>query len=341
MREMLAALADELPLFKRDGGFVRAGYDAALDEIARAARRIAPGGRAAAGALRRRHRRQVAEDPAQQRARLFRRRHRPARREASGARRSTRPSSTARRWPARSASPPPSSASSKPRSPTPPTARSTSSSRSSSRLAAATIAASDDDQGRRRGAGACSMFRAALATLAVERDYVRPEIDRSLDFVIEGGRHPWSSRRSAIRSSPTIAICRRRGDAKLGAHLAAHRPEHGRQVDVPAPERADRRAGADGLLRAGEARQASASSTGCSRASAPPTISPADARPSWSRWWRPPRSSIRPANARWSSSTRSAAAPRPSTASRSPGPRSSICTRQTAAARCSPRISTS
>jgi DNA mismatch repair protein MutS len=31
---------------------------------------------------------------------------------------------------------------------------------------------------------------AALATLAVERDYVRPEADRSLDFVIEGGRHP-------------------------------------------------------------------------------------------------------------------------------------------------------
>jgi DNA mismatch repair protein MutS len=31
---------------------------------------------------------------------------------------------------------------------------------------------------------------AALATLAVERDYVRPEVDRSLDFRIEGGRHP-------------------------------------------------------------------------------------------------------------------------------------------------------
>jgi DNA mismatch repair protein MutS len=30
----------------------------------------------------------------------------------------------------------------------------------------------------------------ALATLAVERDYVRPEVDRSLDFTIEGGRHP-------------------------------------------------------------------------------------------------------------------------------------------------------
>ena len=31
---------------------------------------------------------------------------------------------------------------------------------------------------------------AALAALAIERDYVRPEVDRSLDFRIEGGRHP-------------------------------------------------------------------------------------------------------------------------------------------------------
>jgi DNA mismatch repair protein MutS len=30
----------------------------------------------------------------------------------------------------------------------------------------------------------------ALAALAVERDYVRPEVDGSLDFAIEGGRHP-------------------------------------------------------------------------------------------------------------------------------------------------------
>jgi DNA mismatch repair protein MutS len=32
MRESMAVLADELPLFKRDGGFVRNGYDGALDE---------------------------------------------------------------------------------------------------------------------------------------------------------------------------------------------------------------------------------------------------------------------------------------------------------------------
>ena len=29
----------------------------------------------------------------------------------------------------------------------------------------------------------------ALAALAVERAYVRPEIDRSLDFIVEAGRH--------------------------------------------------------------------------------------------------------------------------------------------------------
>jgi len=31
---------------------------------------------------------------------------------------------------------------------------------------------------------------AALATVAAERDYVRPEIEANIDFVIEGGRHP-------------------------------------------------------------------------------------------------------------------------------------------------------
>ena len=100
-------------------------------------------------------------------------------------------------------------------------------------------------------------------------------------------------RRQRLR--PLAAAARQR-DA--GPHLAAHRPQHGRQIDLPAPERADRDPGADGQLRAGPARAASASSTGCSRASAPPTISRAAARPSWSRWWRPRRSSTRPASAR-------------------------------------------
>ena len=75
-----AALADDLPLLKRDGGFVRQGYDAALDEARGAARRKPPGHRLAAGALRRGDRHPLAEDPAQQRARLFRRGDRRRRR---------------------------------------------------------------------------------------------------------------------------------------------------------------------------------------------------------------------------------------------------------------------
>jgi DNA mismatch repair protein MutS len=44
----------------------------------------------------------------------------------------------------------------------------------------------------KRAGQALSMLdvAAALGHLAIERDYVRPEVDRSLDFVIEGGRHP-------------------------------------------------------------------------------------------------------------------------------------------------------
>ena len=51
---------------------------------------------------------------------------------------------------------------------------------------------------------------------------------------------------------------------------ADHRPQHGRQVDLPAPGRADRRAGAGRQLRTRQ-RASSASSTACSAASAPPT----------------------------------------------------------------------
>ena len=64
-----------------------------------------------------------------------------------------------------------------------------------------------------RGARRRSTSRPRSPTLAVERDYVRPEVDRSLDFVIEGGRHPvveQALRRTAGRSSRTTASCRRR-----------------------------------------------------------------------------------------------------------------------------------
>ncbi len=49
-----------------------------------------------------------------------------------------------------------------------------------------------DAEAIKRAAEAVSALdvAAALAALAVERDYARPQVDRSLDFVIEGGRHP-------------------------------------------------------------------------------------------------------------------------------------------------------
>ena len=78
-----AALADDLPYLKRDGGFVRAGYDSALDETRALRDEIAPRGGGAAGALRGRDRHPRAQGAPQQRAGLFRRGHRAARREAA------------------------------------------------------------------------------------------------------------------------------------------------------------------------------------------------------------------------------------------------------------------
>ncbi len=45
----------------------------------------------------------------------------------------------------------------------------------------------------------------ALAHLAAERDYVRPEIDSSLQFVIEGGRHPVVEQALARDGTPFVA----------------------------------------------------------------------------------------------------------------------------------------
>ena len=87
---------------------------------------------------------------------------------------------------------------------------------------------------------------------------MRPEVDGSLDFVIEGGRHPVVEQALAADGGPFVANdCDLSPLPRAGRrpHLAAHRPEHGGQVDVPAPERADRDPGADGQLRAGAPRQ--------------------------------------------------------------------------------------
>jgi DNA mismatch repair protein MutS len=56
------------------------------------------------------------------------------------------------------------------------------------KLAAATMAQSDAIKAAAEALALLDVS-SALATLAVERSYVRPEVDRSLDFVVEGARH--------------------------------------------------------------------------------------------------------------------------------------------------------
>jgi DNA mismatch repair protein MutS len=56
----------------------------------------------------------------------------------------------------------------------------------------------------------------ALAQLAVERHYVRPQIDASLDFVIEGGRHPVVEQMLAGDGGPFVA-----NDCDLSAPASA------------------------------------------------------------------------------------------------------------------------
>jgi DNA mismatch repair protein MutS len=55
------------------------------------------------------------------------------------------------------------------------------------------------------GALAALDVACGLAMLATERDYVRPQIDRSLQFVIEGGRHPVVEQALARDGTPFVA----------------------------------------------------------------------------------------------------------------------------------------
>jgi DNA mismatch repair protein MutS len=72
------------------------------------------------------------------------------------------------------------------------------------RLAAAVAAASD---AIKQAAAALAVIdvAVALATLAVERDYVRPEVDASLAFAIAGGRHPVVEQALARDGGPFVA----------------------------------------------------------------------------------------------------------------------------------------
>ncbi len=104
---------------------------------------------------------------------------------------------------------------------------------------------------------------ASLAELAHAEGYTRPVIDDSRLFEVRGGRHPVVEQ--ALRAAKAGAFIENdcvlgsgsearagtdRGDRRR-AHLARHRTEYGGQVDFPAPECPHRGAGANGLVRAG------------------------------------------------------------------------------------------
>ncbi len=188
MREMMAALADELPLFKRDGGFIRAGYDAALDE----SRSLRDESRQVVAQLQARY----ADDTGVKSLKI---RHNNVlgyfvdvtaqhgekllgaplnatfihRQTLAGQVRFT--TTELGELEAKIAN---------------------AADRALNlelemfeKLAAATIDASTEIKAAAEALAVLDVS-SGLATLAVERSYVRPDIDHSLDFVIEGGRHP-------------------------------------------------------------------------------------------------------------------------------------------------------
>jgi DNA mismatch repair protein MutS len=71
-------------------------------------------------------------------------------------------------------------------------------------LAARVVAAADDIKAAAHALAAIDVT-AALATLAVERAYVRPEVNAGHDFVIVGGRHPVVEQALARDAGPFVA----------------------------------------------------------------------------------------------------------------------------------------
>ena len=170
------------------------------------------------------------------------------------------------------------------------------------RLAASVIARERGDQGNAPRRSAASTWRARSrisppsATMRARRS-TTASTSSSQAAAIRWWSRRW--RATARRSSPTTAICRRRTDAEAGRIWLITGPNMAGKSTFLRQNALIAILAQMGSLRAGESARISAWSTGCSRASAPPTIWRAGARPSWSRWWRPPPSSIRPARARW------------------------------------------
>ena len=283
-RASSATLVDEPPALARDGGFIRDGVDAELDELRDDQPLGQAGHRRDGGARARAHRHRLAEGPLQPRLRLLHRdlevepargagrlppqaddRRRRALHHAGaegvrgeGARRrraDPRARARALRGAARARSPP-------------------------RRRASRT----------RRARWRRSTCSPALAETAAVSNYTKPHVHDG-DELRRRRRAPSGRRapRRATRSCRTTSTLD--GDDAPAGH--PDRPEHGRQVDLPAADGAALPDGAGRLVRAGARAPSCRSSIASSRASARPTTSRAASRRSWSRCRRPPTSCTR------------------------------------------------
>ena len=200
---LAAALADELPAFKRDGGFLRAGYDAALDE-ARAlrdeSRRVVAGLQARYAdetgirMLKIRHNNVLGyfvEVTAQHGDKLISPPHNAAfihRQTLAGQVRFTTAELGELEAKIANAAD-----------------RALAIELETYTRFAATVTASAASIKAAAEALAVIDVSSALAQVAVERDYLRPEVDDTLAFVVEGGRHPVVEQALAQDGQPFVA----------------------------------------------------------------------------------------------------------------------------------------
>ena len=313
---------------ERDGGFVRAGYSADLD----AARSLRDDSRKVMAALEARYLQETG-------IKALKVRHNNilgyyvevpagAAKPLLGAAARATPSAIARPWPAPCASPPQELVETESRIVSAAERALALEQEIFAELAAA-VAARGAGAGRGGRRAGRARLRGGASPRSRRRRAIRgPSSTTAPPSRSAAGAIRWSSRRcgppeaGAVHRERLRAGERRGRQARPasdgmppGAPVAGHRPQHGRQVHLPAPERADRGAGADGLVRAGTLRP--------HRRRRPPVLARRRRR----------RPGPRPLHlhggdggdgghpepghrrARSSSSTRSAAAPPPSTAS--------------------------
>ena len=178
----------------------------------------------------------------------------------------------------------------------------------------------------------------SLAKAARRRGYIRPQMNTGL-APRDARRTPSGARNRDERRRVRPQRPRRR--RRFAPTAADHRPQHGRQIDLPPPGRADRDHGADGQLRSRRRGEASGWSTSADANRRARRIAPRrihlhgrDARDG------APARRASP-SAACCCSTRSGAAPAPSTGWRSRGRSPNICTTRLAPRCCSRLISMS